>query len=124
MTKKRFEVDLFYNIWYNYILVLFCKEIFMEITRFHWMCWIGTMLRRLRSSNLEGAANVLACCLPDPEIPETASDAWGAQRLFGHPELIGRHQPIWDSMMSDKLITPEHIPAVKVFLQRYGWQLA
>jgi hypothetical protein len=88
-------------------------------TKYHWMNWIATMLKRLRKGELEGVAAMLACCLP---FESTDVDKWGEDRMFKHPELSGLHQQIWDHMKP--MIVPEAVEKVKNNLRsRFGWQI-
>jgi hypothetical protein len=84
----------------------------------YWLSWIAHTLRFLRSGNIVRAANYLACC---SDNPESAEDAWGMRRMFGHPELVPHHAELWAEMRP--MILEEYQAELAHRLRTYGWAI-
>ncbi|MEK7600692.1 MAG: hypothetical protein AAB463_01895 [Patescibacteria group bacterium] len=97
-----------------------------ETTKFHWMSWIGALVRYIREDDVEAAANVLACCLGDvesgPGADETEMDVVWRRKMFQHKELDGRHKELWTAMRP-LIVTAYQKATEKKLRGQFSWSI-
>lgn len=90
-------------------------------SKYHWMSWIAEMLRRLRSGDVEGAANMIACCIDHRGQDHPKEESLWLEKMLRHPELAGRHWEIWTAMKP--VISQQYRGLVRERLLQASWKI-
>lgn len=84
-----------------------------------WPHWTAKLLKHLANGDIDAAANLLACCVSQPDF--TAVDTAGHDAMFKHPDVLPHAKALWGKMRP--LITSSCRRAVRKEVVAAGWVL-
>ena len=82
-----------------------------------WTKWTADLAGRIECSDMDGAANMLACCTKEPDF--SARDIAGHEVMFTHPLVLERAKDLWPLVRG--LTCKQFRDKVRREVKKAGW---